>query len=134
MYRWIQYNIANVELSTVSQIQENILWQWYRSSRPMVLCKRVFLEISQSLFFNKVAGLLENILWHRCFPVNFVKFLRTTFLTEYLWWLLLAIMIFTRAIPLYCKTLLKTFSEKFYRWLLCFFLNMNLSPKRHKLK
>ena len=37
------------------------------------------------LFFNKVAGLrpaavLKNRLWHRCFPVNFVKFLRTPFL------------------------------------------------------
>ena len=25
--------------------------------------------------------------WHRCFPVNFAKFLKTPFLTEYLWWL-----------------------------------------------
>ena len=24
---------------------------------------------------------------HRCFPVNFTKFSRTTFLTEHLWWL-----------------------------------------------
>ena len=36
----------------------------------------------QSLFFNKVAGLRpatisKKGLWHRCFPVNFVKFLRT---------------------------------------------------------
>ena len=39
----------------------------------------------QSLFFNKVAGLrpatlLKKRLWHRYFPVNFVKFLRTAFL------------------------------------------------------
>ena len=27
--------------------------------------------------------------WHRCFPVNFAKFLRTPSLTEYLRWLLL---------------------------------------------
>ena len=38
-----------------------------------------------SLCCNKVAGLrLANLfkkrLWHRCFPVNFAKFLRTTFL------------------------------------------------------
>ena len=36
----------------------------------------------QSLFFNKVVGLSpatlsKKRLWHRCFPVNFVKFLRT---------------------------------------------------------
>ena len=44
----------------------------------------------QSLFFNKVPGLrpatlLKKRLWHRCFPVNFVKFPRTPFLTEHLW-------------------------------------------------
>ena len=52
--------------------------------------KRLFWKISQnsqentcaSLFFNKVAGL-----WP--FPVNFVKFLRTPFSIEHLWWLLL---------------------------------------------
>ena len=27
-------------------------------------------------------------LWHRFFPVNFVKFLRIPFFIEHLWWLL----------------------------------------------
>ena len=41
-------------------------------------------HLSQRLFFNKVAGprpltLLKKSLWHRCFPVNFTKFLRTLF-------------------------------------------------------
>ena len=53
-------------------------------------------HLRQSLFFNKVAGLwpatlLKKRLWHRCFPVNFLKFLRTPFLTETsarcFWWL-----------------------------------------------
>ena len=35
------------------------------------------------------ATLLKKRLWHRCFPVSFVKFLRAPFLTEHLWWLLL---------------------------------------------
>ena len=34
------------------------------------------------------ATLLKKRLWHRCFPVNFVKFLRTPFIIEHLWWLL----------------------------------------------
>ena len=59
-----------------------------RSSRPEVFCKKGVLRkfakflgkhLCQSLFFNKVAGL----------PVNFVKFLRTSFFIEHLWWLLL---------------------------------------------
>ena len=46
-------------------------------------------HLCQSLFFNKVAGLrlatlLKERLWHRYFPINFVEFLRTRFLTEHL--------------------------------------------------
>ena len=42
-------------------------------------------HLCQCLFFNKVAGLrpatlLKKRHWHRCFPVNFVKLLRTIFL------------------------------------------------------
>ena len=37
------------------------------------------------------ATLLKKRRWHRCFPMNFAKFLRTPFLTEHLWWLLLIV-------------------------------------------
>ena len=50
--------------------------EFYRSTRSDVFCK-------------KGATLLKKRLWHRCFPVNFVKFPRTPFLTEHLWWLFL---------------------------------------------
>ena len=80
--------------------------KWYSSdgsSRPDVFCKKRVLRNStkftgkhlcHSLFFNKIADLgpailFKKRLWHRCFPVNFVKFLRTPFYTEHLWWLLL---------------------------------------------
>ena len=33
--------------------------------------------------------LLKKRRWRRCFPVNFVKFLRTLFFIKHLWWLLL---------------------------------------------
>ena len=48
----------------------------------------------QEVFFEKglrPATLLRKRVWHRCFPANFVKFPRTPFLTEHLWWPLLAI-------------------------------------------
>ena len=41
--------------------------------------------LCQSLFLNKVAGpatLLKKRLWHRCFPVNFAKFLRAALLQK----------------------------------------------------
>ena len=73
------------------------------SSHLEVFCKKGVLRrftkftrkhLCQSLLFNRVAGLrpatlLKKRLWHRCFPVNFVKFLRTSFHIEHLRWLLL---------------------------------------------
>ena len=50
-------------------------------------------HLRQSLFFNKVAGTACNFIkkrpWHRCFPVNFAKFLRTAFSQDTCGWLLL---------------------------------------------
>ena len=37
----------------------------------------------------KPVTLLKAMLWHRCFPVNFAKFLRTHFFIEHVRWLLL---------------------------------------------
>ena len=68
-----------------------------KDSRPEVVCKKdslknfkkfVIKHLCQSFFFffffDKVANLrpeslLKRGLWHRCFAVNFVKFLRTSF-------------------------------------------------------
>ena len=85
----------------------HLIFCLYRSSRPDVFCEKGVLKnfakftgihLCQRLFFNKVAGLrpgtlLKKRLWHRWFPVNFAKILRTPFLTEYLWWLLLSLFI-----------------------------------------
>ena len=66
----------------------------YRSSRPSeVFCKK---HLCQSLFFNKVAGLMPATLlkkrpWNRCFPGNFAKFQIIPFLKEHLRWLLLCL-------------------------------------------
>ena len=70
----------------------------YFQKQPLeVCCKKGVLDnftkftekyLCQCIFFNKSAGLRPAILlkekpWHRCFPVNFVKFLRTPFITEH---------------------------------------------------
>ena len=59
-------------------------------------------HLGQSVFFNKVGSLspktckfIKKRLWHRCFPVNFSKFLRASFLTEQVLWLLLIKMLHT---------------------------------------
>ena len=66
--------------------------------------KEVLLKISQNSqetqvlesLFNNVSGLracnfIKKRLEHRCFPVNFAKFLRRSFLIEQLRWLLLSL-------------------------------------------
>ena len=58
----------------------------WRSSRPEILCKEDVLRTRHQ----------ENKrLWHRCFPVNFAKFLSTPFFIEHLWWLLLLLFIWS---------------------------------------
>ena len=75
-------------------------------SGPEVVCKKGVLRNfskftgkhqCQSLFCLRPATLLKKRLWHRCFPVNFEKFLITLFLTEHLRWLLLCFDILTGA-------------------------------------
>ena len=64
-----------------------------RSCYRDVLYKKVVLKnfpkftrkkLCQSLFFNKVAGWRIGWSWHRFFPVNFEKFLRTPFFKEHI--------------------------------------------------
>ena len=70
---------------------------WSRSSRSDVVCKKDVLrnfpnsqENTSAIvsFFN---SFLKKRLWHKCFLVNFVKFLRAPFFIEYLWWLFIKI-------------------------------------------
>ena len=87
----------------MKEIVLNLFSKTFRSSRPEVFCRKGVLRdftkftgkhLCESLYLIKVAGrgpatLLKKRLWQRCFPVNFVKFLRTPFFKEHLWWLLL---------------------------------------------
>ena len=96
-----------------------VLWQWWRiqtkrliyeetsrSSQESCSIKKAVLKnltkftgkhLCQNLFSNKVAGLssatlLKKRLWQRCFPLNFAKFLRKSFLQNTSRGLLLAFM------------------------------------------
>ena len=87
-------NLCESEFMTSLSIDTEFCCYMYRSNRPEVFCKKGVLRnfatftgkhLCQSLYFNKVAGLkpatlLKKRFWHRCFSVNFVKFLRTLFL------------------------------------------------------
>ena len=71
------------------QIVHKYAWKCLklRSSRPEVLRKN---DVFEACFWGLTpATSLKKRLWYRCFPVNFVKFLRTPFVIEHLRWLLL---------------------------------------------
>ena len=103
-YESFNFNFVLLFLKKTLAITTNMTNYLARSSRPEVFCiigvlrdltKFTGKHLCQSLFFIKAAGLTPRTLlkkrrWHSCFPVKFVKFLRTPFYTEHLWWLLLS--------------------------------------------
>ena len=58
--------INSISLQTAFDFVKIFLRESFQKHPPDVFCKK-------------------RRLWHRCFPVNFAKFLRTLFLTEHLW-------------------------------------------------
>ena len=64
-----------------------------RSNRPEVFCKKSILrnlaKLTGKHLYQSHSNFIKKRLWCRCFPVNFVKFLRTTFFIKHLWCLLL---------------------------------------------
>ena len=109
MFAWFSHFVVNIWSGSVIsnlQTQLNLILGSLvkRTSRPEVFCRKSVLRnlakftgkhLCQSFFFNKVAGLRsatlsKKRLWHRCFHVNFAKFLRTPCLIEHLRWLLLS--------------------------------------------
>lgn len=63
---------------------EAVVWSCY-VKKDVLTNSAKFTEKDQcqSLFFNKVAGILQLYyirLWYSCFPINFVRFLRTPIL------------------------------------------------------
>ena len=66
--------------------------------------------------FKKIASLrpvtlLKKGLWHRCFPVDFAKLLRTPFFTEQLQWLLLSVSSACEQINLHRRSYRVTFKQ-----------------------
>ena len=100
LLRWwwykINYNdelfggMATWEKSRKSYSQKRLPDVFYKKGVLKNFAKFIGKHLCQSLSFNKFAGrrpaaLLKERLWHKCFPVNFAKILRTPFFTKHLW-------------------------------------------------
>ena len=99
-----------------------------RKGVPKNFTKFTGKQLCQSLFFNKVACLrpaasLKKGLRHRCFPVNFARFLRTPILQNTSGWLLLQIftagpvMFVVTCLSIYLTSIL--FESTYYSTLVC---------------
>ena len=66
---------------------KKVFWEISQNSQEKACARVSFLIMLQA----PPATLLKKTPWHRCFPVNFAKFLRTPFFTEHLRWLLLSV-------------------------------------------
>ena len=82
--------LARVRITTKSFLS-SLAWFWigkldlkkqslFRSSHQRYSIRKVFSNISQNSQENTCA----RVFWHRCFPVNFARFVRTPFVTEHL--------------------------------------------------
>ena len=98
--------VNSVQLRIAVEIQINNLISNISIKRKQWESKEC--ESKEYLVLNKrlrPATLLKKRLWHRCFPVNLVKFLRTPFLIEHQWWLLLKIVSW-KSLTIYTKNFL----------------------------
>ena len=88
---------CSVELKTIQPIEHRSRHRrcYIKISVFRNVAKFTGKHLHQSLSFNKAQGqarpatILEKRFWHRCFPVNFVKFSRISFLQNTVGWLLL---------------------------------------------
>ena len=117
-YFWLFWQSVNVAFFTWHNISNNtitiatiihVLWDAVRCSNK----KNIYLwqQQNNSLInlFDPLSSLKKK-LWHRCFSVNFAKFLRTAFFTENLWCLLLIVTM--HYVPVFHAAIQKAFRKK----------------------
>ena len=82
---WSHLNLALIQFLSVCLWF--YLWSMVSQNPKARRCsvRKVFLKISQNSQENTIVrvSFLKTWLWHRCFPVNFAKFLRIPFFIEY---------------------------------------------------
>ena len=93
--RLVIYNAISRNSHQRCSMKKGVLWNFTEFTVK---------HLCQSLSFHKVAELrpvtlLNKRIWHRCFPVNFTRFLKTSFLKENLRWLLLPFPLIPKDFP-----------------------------------
>ena len=90
--RFLSFTFYTTQRSYEKIMYIYLLFDWFSGENCILFTFSLHKERSRP------ATLFKKRPWYTCFPVNFAKFLRTPFLMEHLWWLLLFI---DGAIPLH---------------------------------
>ena len=72
--------VLTVQYKSIEAIEDDFYHKVIEANCTEAVARRCSIK----KVFLRPAILLKKRLWHRCFPVNFEKFLRTPFLTEHL--------------------------------------------------
>ena len=80
---WLHQNDLTYKLTITTLI---FFKKWLRLM-PIIFAAPSSGNVSNSIRKPEACNFTKKRLWHSCFPVNFVKFLRTPFWIEHLWWL-----------------------------------------------
>ena len=86
---YLVLNFANMFLTGCQKLSPVVSYKNRPSLKNRKIYKKTPVPESFLIKLRGPATLLDKRLWHKCFPVHFAKFLRTPFLIEHLWWLLL---------------------------------------------
>ena len=83
-FKALSNNFLTLEKNFENQMRHDL-----RKIQSIFDCTPEIILTLNRMRVNRPATLLKKKLWHRCFPLNFAKFLRTPLSIEHLRWLLL---------------------------------------------
>ena len=84
---WFWNNAVKIKITPNGEIYQIFHATYIETFRGRKF-RRLYYQRTEAVA-RRPANLLKKRLWHKCFPVNFEKFLRTPFFIEHLRWLLL---------------------------------------------
>ena len=81
VYSWVWTKLRNILKQPPQVFSRKAVYENFAK-----FCKT---PVPESLFYNQACHFIKKTLWHRCFPVNFAKFLTRPFFQNTAGWLLL---------------------------------------------
>ena len=85
----LAFNIIHFPNFEISASLITPAWGAYKRKCSTIVLPKLETNKPQKNQSYPEVNFIKKQLWHRCFPMNFIKFLRILLYTEHLWWLFL---------------------------------------------